>query len=83
MHLLIKGVKITDPDSPHNNSVNDIRICHNVITEIAKTLQPLPNEATFDYTGKNISIGWFDLLASFGDPGYEHKEDLTSGVNAA
>lgn len=83
MHLLIKGVKITDPNSPHNNSVNDIRINNNVITEIAENLPPQANEELLDYTGKNISIGWFDLLAAFGDPGFEQKEDLTSGANAA
>ena len=28
-------------------------------------------------------MGWFDMNAAFGDPGYEHKEDLQSGLAAA
>lgn len=30
-----------------------------------------------------LSVGWFDLGTSIGDPGLEHKEDLVSGARAA
>ncbi|MCL4161252.1 UNVERIFIED_CONTAM: hypothetical protein GTU68_031419, partial [Idotea baltica] len=30
-----------------------------------------------------VSMGWFDMRANFNDPGYEHKEELNSGLKAA
>ncbi|MBC8046373.1 MAG: dihydroorotase [Fimbriimonadaceae bacterium] len=83
MHIVIKGVTITDTNSPHNHSVKDIRIKKGVIAEIADTISVIENAQVFDYAGKYISTGWFDLLAHFNDPGYEQKEDLISGANAA
>lgn len=83
MHLLIQGVKIINPGSAHHNAIADIRISENVITEIADHIAPASDEEVWDFSGKCISIGWMDLLASFGDPGLEQKEDLISGANAA
>ena len=31
----------------------------------------------------HVSAGWFDLHVNFGEPGYEYKEDIESGCNAA
>lgn len=83
MHLLIKGVTITDLHSPYHNSVKDIRIMGSRIAEIGDALQPGSGEEVWDYSGRHISNGWVDLLAAFGDPGFEHKEDLLSGADAA
>ncbi|MBP7400836.1 MAG: dihydroorotase [Chitinophagales bacterium] len=84
MHLLIKGVTITDPNSPYHNFIKDIRIVGNTISEIGDALQSInEEEEVWDYSGKNISTGWVDVLASFGDPGFEQKEDLLSGADAA
>lgn len=83
MHILIKGVTITDPNSTHNHSVKDIRIQNGIITEIAESLSATQEEKILDYTGKYISTGWIDILANFNDPGKEYKEDISSGSEAA
>ncbi len=41
------------------------------------------SSATEVIENAHISAGWFDMRVSFCDPGNEHKEDLTSGANAA
>jgi dihydroorotase len=37
----------------------------------------------FDEDNLCVSPGWLDMQANFCDPGYEHKEDLTSGAKCA
>ncbi|MBC8173610.1 MAG: dihydroorotase [Chitinophagales bacterium] len=83
MQLLLKGLTITDTLSPHNHSVKDIRIQNGFITEISDQITAKADEEVFDYTGKYISPGWFDMLAHFADPGLEQKEDLDTGALAA
>ncbi|MFI5171092.1 MAG: dihydroorotase family protein [Chitinophagales bacterium] len=83
MHFIIQGVKIIDPTSPFNQLVKDIRIHNGRIIEIDDRLHGADDEDIFDFTGKFVSPGWFDMMASFGDPGHEHKETIQSGANAA
>jgi len=33
--------------------------------------------------GKKVSTGWVDMHVNFCDPGFEYKEDLLTGANAA
>lgn len=37
----------------------------------------------FEAEGKFLSPGWFDMFANFCDPGFENKEDIHSGAQAA
>ncbi len=83
MHLVIQGVTIIDPTSPFHLKVKDIRIAEGMITEIADQITDLSGATTHHFNGQFISPGWFDMLASFGDPGHEQKEDLISGSEAA
>lgn len=83
MHFIIQGVKIIDPTSPFNKLVKDIRIHDGVITEIGDVLSKSPNEQVYNFSGKCISPGWIDMLASFGDPGHEYKETIKTGIQAA
>jgi len=82
MKVLIKKATIIDPSSPHHQSRQDILIENGIIlsiqtdtTEIADTIIDLP--------GLHVSPGWIDVFANFCDPGYEYKESLESGANAA
>ncbi|MFN0276366.1 MAG: dihydroorotase [Chitinophagales bacterium] len=83
MHIIIKGVTITDTNSPFNHSVKDIRIQNGIITEIAEKISSSKDVEVFDFSGNYVSSGWVDMLAHFQDPGNEQKEDLQSGANAA
>ncbi|MBI3142555.1 MAG: hypothetical protein HYZ16_06990 [Bacteroidetes bacterium] len=45
----------------------------------------MPNHAAemVDTKGAFFSVGWFDPLANFCEPGLEHKEDIESGARVA
>ncbi|MEW6467632.1 MAG: dihydroorotase [Bacteroidota bacterium] len=83
MNLLIKSAKVTDPNSPFNNKVVDIRIVNGVIKEVKPGLSEGKGEKVFKVKNLHVSPGWFDMQANFRDPGYEYKEDLLSGCRAA
>lgn len=83
MDLLIRSAHITDPNSPHNGKICDILIDKGVIRSIGENLEHPPAYKLFDANKARVSPGWFDLCAYLADPGYEYKEDLTSGGKAA
>lgn len=82
MSILLKSATILSPGSPfHNQKLNIFISDSGVIKSIGKT----ETKATKVIESKNlmVSMGWFDMRANFNDPGYEHKEDLTSGLETA
>lgn len=83
MNLLIKGITIVDPNSEFNQQVCDVRIVQGKISAIAKKLETQQNEQVFDAVGAVMSPGFFDLNCTIGDPGFETKEDIQTGTEAA
>jgi dihydroorotase len=82
MKILIQQAYINDLQSPHHGSTNDILIENGVI----KIIQPSINEAAdikIEQKNLHVSNGWVDIFSNFSDPGYEFKETLTTGANAA
>jgi dihydroorotase len=82
MNLLIKQARIVDPSSPSNGQTLDIFIADGIIKKIGKNLS-FQADKTVDIKGLHVSPGWMDVFAHFGDPGYEFKETLETGANAA
>mgnify|MGYP001554240683 CR=1 FL=1 len=82
MNLLIKQARIVDPSSPSNGQTLDIFIEDGIIKKTGKNLL-LEADKTIDIKGLHVSPGWMDVFAHFGDPGYEFKETLETGANAA
>ncbi len=82
MKILIKQAKITDPSSSYNGQTAAIFIEHGQITHIGEIPGIAPDEI-IDIPGLHVSPGWADIFASFGDPGYEFKETLETGAEAA
>jgi dihydroorotase len=83
MNILIKSARIIDLFSPFNGKVMDILIENGVITSIAATIVPKKTVKTISSKNLCVSVGWMDMQANFCDPGFEHKEDIQTGVNAA
>lgn len=83
MNILIKSARIIDLFSPFNGKVMDILIENGVITSIATTIVPKKTVKTISSKNLCVSVGWMDMQANFCDPGFEHKEDIQTGVNAA
>lgn len=60
----------------------DILIGNGTIKSIGKSLKS--DSATIVSSNDlHVSSGWIDLNAHFQEPGFEHKEDIESGMNAA
>lgn len=83
MKLLIRAVQIIDTASPFHLQTKDILVADGKIVTIRQQIETPPDAEVFNGDGKCISPGWFDLYAHLCDPGYEYKEDILSGTNAA
>lgn len=82
MKILIQQAFINDLQSPHHGTTNDILIENGII----KNIQPSINETAdlkIEQKSLHVSNGWVDIFSNFCDPGYEFKESLESGANAA
>lgn len=82
MRLLIRSVKIQDQKSPLNEKVRDILIVDGVIQQIGEHIDA-DNAEVVEVKGLSVSAGWVDMRVASRDPGFEHKEDLTSVRSAA
>ncbi|MDF2436338.1 MAG: dihydroorotase, multifunctional complex type [Bacteroidota bacterium] len=83
MNILIKQARIIDQNSPHNGKTMDVLIENGIISAVRPKINTDKNVKVIDVKNLHISAGWFDMQANFCDPGYEHKEDLQSGIRAA
>jgi dihydroorotase len=83
MNILIKSATIIDTQSPFHKKKMDVLIEKGIISEIKQEIKSEKNYKIIEGKKLHVSIGWIDMQASLCDPGYEHKEDLQSGLNAA
>lgn len=82
MKILIKQAKIIDRNSTHNGKIKDILIEGDKILKIGINLTDKANKI-IACKNLHVSPGWIDMQANFCDPGYEHKETIETGANAA
>lgn len=83
MDILIRSAHIVDSNSPHNGKVMDVLIKNGIISSIKTKITPEKNTKLIEEKNLHISAGWVDMQVNFCDPGFEHKEDLDSGIRAA
>ncbi len=83
MNILLRSVKIIDPNSPFNGRKVDLHIVDGKIKAIDKVLPKKRNAQIIEKKGLHISPAWFDPSVDFCDPGAEYKEDIESGLKAA
>ncbi|MGI4728438.1 MAG: dihydroorotase [Janthinobacterium lividum] len=81
MNLLLKSVKITDPNTVFNGQILDVLIEDGKIAKIAADIQS--DAETIDGSGCFLAPGFFDLNCNFGDLGLETKEDMQTGTLTA
>lgn len=81
-NLLLRNVKPVDHRQKGSKNV-DIRIKKGIIAEIGTSLEPASGEKVHDFDGAYVSGGWMDMHVHLREPGYEHKETIQSGCNAA
>jgi dihydroorotase len=79
--ILIQGALIIDPSSSFHQKNKNVLIHNGEISEIGD--KNYTADKTIKADGMMMTSGWFDLGTFVGDPGMEHKEDLTSAAMAA
>ncbi len=81
MKILIQAAEIIDRTSPFHQKIKNILVTNGRIAEIGD--KNYSADRVIKAEGMKLTIGWFDLGTSVGDPGLEHKEDLDSAAKAA
>ncbi len=81
MKILIQSAKVLHAGSSIHKKVRNLLIQNGRIADIGD--KKFSADKTIDARGMILSAGWFDLGTYVGDPGHEHKEDLTSLAKAA
>lgn len=81
MRVLIKGAEIVDKNSPYHLQVKNVLVEDGIIVQISN--EENIADQVIEAAGMKLSIGWFDMRTTIGEPGYEHKEDIESVCAAA
>lgn len=82
MTILIKQAHIISSISPHHHQLQDILIENGIIKTIASNIDAKA-DSIISKENLHVSLGWMDVFAFFGEPGYEYRETLVSGTTAA
>lgn len=83
MQFLIRSACVVDTASSLNGQVVDILVENGLIRQIAENLSVGSGSLVIESDNLHVSAGWVDMRVLAQDPGYEHKEDLTSVCKAA
>lgn len=83
MKILLKSAKIIDPTSSFHQQQQDILIENGVISKISQHIEKPDRCKVIELDNLHVSSGWFDASVSFGEPGYEERENLTNGIETA
>lgn len=86
MKLILLNATIVDPTSSFHLKKCDLWIQNGVIESIQlSSKKAFQHETTknWDVKGAFVSVGWADMRTSLREPGFEFKEDLASGAQAA
>ena len=82
MKLLIKSATLVDKTSDLNFKVKDILIEDGFIADISDKIESKADKL-IKHKNLHISNGWLDTSVSFGEPGYEERENIQNGLNTA
>lgn len=82
MKALLKSLKVIDKQSVWHQQTVDILIVDGIIQKIAKTIK-VEGVKVYDLKGCSVSPGFVDLNCSLTEPGFEHRDDIASTLNAA
>lgn len=79
--LLLKGIKVVSPNTPHHNKNLNILIKDGIIETI--TTENITASQIVNAEKLSVSAGWFDLRATLSEPGFEYRDDINSLCDAA
>lgn len=79
---LIRDAHILSPGSKYHLKKADVFYKNGKIEEIGRSLK-VTSSNIIDAKNKYLSFSWIDTFADFASPGYEYRETIRSGVQAA
>lgn len=82
MKILLKKARIIDPGGPHDNEVADILLVDKMIVRVSPDIEAEADKV-IEVPGMHVSPGFVETFADAGDPGFEHRETLTTASAAA
>jgi len=82
MNILLKSATIIDASSNHHLQKMDILVKNGKIEKIASTIDS-GDFKVLELKNLHISQGWFDSSVSFGEPGFEERENIDNGLETA
>ncbi len=82
MQVHIRKARVIDPGSRYHDKITDLLVDDGVIVQIAASIK-CTADAVIEAKGLCVSTGWVDVFADYREPGYEHKETITSGMACA
>ncbi|MFT4801536.1 MAG: dihydroorotase [Flavobacteriaceae bacterium] len=83
MNILLKSTTVIDVTSIHHLKKRDILIENGVIKKIAASIVNSTNAKEIKLPNLHVSQGWFDSSVSFGEPGFEERENIKNGLKTA
>lgn len=83
MNILIKSAIIVDPSNKHHLKKRDILIEKGKISQISDKIPSSKNIKEISLKNLHVSQGWFDSSVSFGEPGFEERENVENGLKTA
>jgi len=83
MSTLIQSATIIDSSSPFHLQKKDILIIDGVIKKIQNFIPVKPEFTIVTFDNLHVSCGWFDTSVSFGEPGFEERENIANGLSTA
>ena len=82
MKIQLNNATIYDPQSSWHLQKGNLLIQDGIITDFSQS-NSHPDALQVESSQLCVSKGFIDLKADFCDPGYEHKETIASGLEAA
>ncbi len=82
MKLLLKNGRVVDPANSIDK-VMDVLIDQGKIALVQESVDVSEIDRVIDLTGKIVAPGLIDMHVHLRDPGFEYKEDIVSGTQAA
>lgn len=83
MKVLLKKTRIFDTNSPYHLKRKDILIENGKIIQITDNIQDDKKTNIIESESLCVSPGWIDMQVVFGEPGFEQKENIQSGLKCA
>ena len=81
-YILLKNGRVYDSFTKMDE-MKDILVCNGVISKIGSNIEKKSNYHEIDCRDKVITNGFIDLHSHFREPGFEFKETIETGSNAA